>query len=507
MNKTTKNDKRRKANNFEDSTTSSINIASSWVHQKLRKQTRSMQCQTTPELFNVQEMEIQSGRYTRITQDQVMESENCVSLVDFLSRKYNRIATDQWKTKIEDGFVTVDCEVEINPESKLGMEYFVEYVDTKSHVGCQTSEKLQFEENTQSLFKLSAFLRKVLPLVESALEENQAIGDIDYMVTTKTEDEEERGKLWKCLLVDFEKKKLVFPDWTNAKHFPAVIVKCTQTRNKERVYDIEYDDGSKLQSVREEHIRILSSQPTTTKGRKNVNEKRPVLQEGMRVHAKITSKSGITKYFPGRIVKISRNLYDIEIEGSKVESGLMMDDLIVGLLESQQVEARKPTKVQLQCTSLDWNCTGNMIVATYGRNDLTGWCDIPGAMCSWNLSSRSLDTFNPDVVLDHSSSLTKVCCHPIRPSLVAAGSFNGEVIIWDLSNIEQSLAASPITEYSHKEPVTDLKWVYNPSGQSDDWLLLSIGADGKVLFWSLDNKLRFPVKGFLMKKRKNIQKK
>jgi WD40 repeat protein len=232
-----------------------------------------------------------------------------------------------------------------------------------------------------------------------------------------------------------------------------------------------------------------------------------VLQEGMRVHAKITSKSGICKYFPGRIVKISRNLYDIEIEGSKIESGLTMDDLVVGLQEGQQVEARKPSKVQLQCTSLDWNCTGNMVVATYGRNDLTGWCDIPGAVCSWNLSSRSLDVFNPDVVLDHSCSLMKVCCHPIRPSLVAAGSFNGEIIVWDLSNAEQSLATSPITEYSHKEPVTDLKWVYNPSGKSDEWLLISIGADGKVLFWSLDNKLRYPVKGFLMKKRKGSQKK
>lgn len=179
-------------------------------------------------------MDLGEANASTITQDQVMESENCVSLVDFLSGKYNRIATDQWKTKIEDGFVAVDCEVETNPESKLGMGYFVEYVDTKSHVGCQTSEMLQFEENNQSLFNLSSFLRKVLPVVESALEENQVIGDIDYMVTTKADDEEERGNLWKSLLVDFEKKKLVFPDWTKANHFPPVIVKCTQTRNKER---------------------------------------------------------------------------------------------------------------------------------------------------------------------------------------------------------------------------------------------------------------------------------
>ena len=34
----------------------------------------------------------------------------------------------------------------------------------------------------------------------------------------------------------------------------------------------------------------------------------------------------------------------------------------------------------------------------------------------------------------------------------------GEVIVWDLTNPETPLAISPIIEYSHKEPVQDLKW-------------------------------------------------
>jgi hypothetical protein len=64
---------------------------------------------------------------------------------------------------------------------------------------------------------------------------------------------------WKTLSVDLEKKKVVYPDWTTAKHFPGVISKCNVTRNKERLYDIDYDDGGKLTGVKEEHIRWLGA--------------------------------------------------------------------------------------------------------------------------------------------------------------------------------------------------------------------------------------------------------
>ena len=37
-----------------------------------------------------------------------------------------------------------------------------------------------------------------------------------------------------------------------------MIIKCTVTRNKERIYDIEYDDDHYIQTgVKEEYIRIV----------------------------------------------------------------------------------------------------------------------------------------------------------------------------------------------------------------------------------------------------------
>ena len=40
---------------------------------------------------------------------------------------------------------------------------------------------------------------------------------------------------------------------------------------------------------------------------------------------------------------------------------------------------------KLVCTQLSWNCNGYAIAASYGRCDISSWCDYPGALAVWNL--------------------------------------------------------------------------------------------------------------------------
>lgn len=164
---------------------------------------------------------------------------------------------------------------------------------------------------------------------------------------------------WKTLSVDLEKKKVVYPDWSTARHFQGVLTKCTVTRNKERLYDIDYEDGAKLLGVREEHIRWLSSNDQNrnnsssgnngsssgSSGNNRNDGKKKVsnnikdnliarLQEGVRVHAKIVFKGGVEKYVPGRVLKVHRGgTYDIECEGGRTEINMGLDDVTIGLVE------------------------------------------------------------------------------------------------------------------------------------------------------------------------------
>ncbi|CAM9422408.1 unnamed protein product, partial [Sphacelaria rigidula] len=87
-----------------------------------------------------------------------------------------------------------------------------------------------------------------------------------------------------------------------------------------------------------------------------------------------------------------------------------------------------------------------------------------------------------------------VSCHPVRPAVVAAGSFNGEIIVWDIAKDEPLLATTKIDDLFHREPVTALSWVY--SAKDGDYRLAAVSGDGKLLFWSLKNDLQWPVEGY-----------
>ncbi|CAN0328585.1 unnamed protein product, partial [Scytosiphon promiscuus] len=113
----------------------------------------------------------------------------------------------------------------------------------------------------------------------------------------------------------------------------------------------------------------------------------------------------------------------------------------------------------LQATGVDWSPTGSVIAASFGRNDIAGWCDSPGAVATWNIFRRGFaeeEDHAPDVILDHNSCLMCVSCHPLSPAIIAAGSFNGEVVVWDTSKDEPLLATTKIDDLYHREPVTSV---------------------------------------------------
>ena len=83
-------------------------------------------------------------------------------------------------------------------------------------------------------------------------------------------------------------------------------------------------------------------------------------------------------------------------------------------------------------TGLSWNRSGYSIAVSYGRFDVTGWCDSPGALCVWNLRREDVDPRKPDSIFETDSCLQCVAWHPVDPAVVAAGSFDGEVHVWDV---------------------------------------------------------------------------
>ncbi|EGZ19396.1 WD-40 domain-containing protein [Phytophthora sojae] len=158
--------------------------------------------------------------------------------------------------------------------------------------------------------------------------------------------------------------------------------------------------------------------------------------------------------------------------------------------------AGAPSSLRLSCTGVSWNATGSVIAVAYGRFDHSGWCNYRSALCLWNVFQSDLNPQKPSLVLETSSGLMCVAFHPQSPSIVAAGSFNGEVFVWDTEPVDYRFFSSGIGDYFHREPVTKVAWVYDI--QTNDYNVASVSGDGKILFWRVKDKLAFPVEGYVM---------
>uniref|UniRef100_A0A8W8IMP9 WD repeat-containing protein 34 n=2 Tax=Magallana gigas TaxID=29159 RepID=A0A8W8IMP9_MAGGI len=147
---------------------------------------------------------------------------------------------------------------------------------------------------------------------------------------------------------------------------------------------------------------------------------------------------------------------------------------------------------QFQITGLSWNSTGAVIAASYGRFDHEDWCTHKTSLCTWNLERRNLDENKPDTVLEVSSCLMCTAFHPSNPALIAGGTYNGVVIVWDLSREDDMvLTSSGIGDDSHREPVSKVIWVPDTSSlKKNKYLLVSVSSDGKMLVWKMDRKTK-----------------
>lgn len=118
----------------------------------------------------------------------------------------------------------------------------------------------------------------------------------------------------------------------------------------------------------------------------------------------------------------------------------------------------------MQVTAVSWNSTGAVISCSLGRHDHEDWCTHKSVVCTWNLDRRSVQATKPDTSIEMNGCVMSLAFHPTQPAILAAGTFNGEVIIWDTAKEnDMVLASSGIGEASHREPVTDIQWVHNPS--------------------------------------------
>mmetsp|Transcript_3035 Transcript_3035/g.3379 ORF Transcript_3035/g.3379 Transcript_3035/m.3379 type:complete len:551 (-) Transcript_3035:210-1862(-) len=164
-------------------------------------------------------------------------------------------------------------------------------------------------------------------------------------------------------------------------------------------------------------------------------------------------------------------------------------------------EGENPEPDPLVVTGITWNATGYVIAVSYGRYDISGWCNTQGALCTWNLGRKDINPNKPDVHVEVDNCLQCCAFHPTHPALVAGGTFNGELYVWDLSRDDLQRSKSRVTDYTHREPITQIVWQFNLSEASKHsdkesaYQIITCSTDGRILVWAW-NKLDNPVYGY-----------
>jgi len=158
--------------------------------------------------------------------------------------------------------------------------------------------------------------------------------------------------------------------------------------------------------------------------------------------------------------------------------------------------------VDLQVTSVAWNTTGATLACAFGKLDTLGWCEVTAPVCVWNIFRPQLVAGEPDTVIPVQGFVMCVAFHPTKPSLLAGGTYNGELQIWNTGagELDPLVTSSSIDDYFHREAIQAVEWIpADLSGSADAWLIATVSGDGKVLLWDArESDLSMPSRGFML---------
>ncbi|KRX09068.1 WD40-repeat-containing domain [Pseudocohnilembus persalinus] len=149
-------------------------------------------------------------------------------------------------------------------------------------------------------------------------------------------------------------------------------------------------------------------------------------------------------------------------------------------------------------SSADWNPVNNDLLAvTYGSLDLDYNTQVnsEGYVMFWTLKSPDY----PERIIKYPQRLTSCKFSSQNPNLLACGSYDGVVAIWDLRKkgdipvAENGPQAKKEIAGKHTDAIWEVHWVGkgNKGGADKGEGLVSISSDGRIVEWSMKKGLEY----------------
>ena len=179
------------------------------------------------------------------------------------------------------------------------------------------------------------------------------------------------------------------------------------------------------------------------------------------------------------IVEIVKNNHSHAFDGYEPswhdQHGSVSCYLTLNVVESKRQEG-------MAVTSLSWNATGSVVGATFGELDHDAWCSHKSQICFWNIDRHDGVAERPDETFDVDNCAMCLAFHPVLPGLFAAGTFSGDLLVWDTARGTESAQSSSVKQDAHGDPVCQIKWL----GDSHKAMnLVTVSSGGQFVIWKV----------------------
>lgn len=153
---------------------------------------------------------------------------------------------------------------------------------------------------------------------------------------------------------------------------------------------------------------------------------------------------------------------------------------------NERVDWNHKTTTGRVVTAMDWSPTNpEWLCAAYNENPDTPQ-DPDGVVMVWSTRQN----VRPEYIFECQSSVLSVSFSEYSPSLIAGGTYSGQVVLWDIRTSKRTpvsekrtpVQRSNINSSSHTHPVFCL----NIAGTQNAHFLVSTSTDGKMCTWDLD---------------------
>lgn len=151
------------------------------------------------------------------------------------------------------------------------------------------------------------------------------------------------------------------------------------------------------------------------------------------------------------------------------------EDTLTSVQLLQKINSTNESDSQMKVTDMSWSIGGGTLSVSYGIPYHQTWCDHLSKIQLYNQGKEGSFTDSPNKTLETNACVTMLAYHPSEPSIIAAGLFNGDVLVW---NLRDDVSVTPTAVCTHGDCVSQVYWKARTI--NDVCLLVSSSKDGYI---------------------------